>query len=128
MPSNVCVRPLTKVTVNLLIYSSINCSFQASVAAPFTAGSDQGIECVPLLIREGRAALVTSFGMFKFMALYSLIQFITLTILYSHVTLLSDIGFMYVDLVVIDVVALTMSRNYPCKFVRLIVVTKIFEC
>lgn len=85
------------------------------MAAPFTSSLEHGIECVPLLIREGRAALVTSFGMFKFMALYSLIQFITITVLYSYGTLLSDVGFMYIDLVVIEIVALTMSRNYPCK-------------
>lgn len=33
--------------------------------------------------REGRAALVTSFCVFKFMALYSIIQYITVTLLYS---------------------------------------------
>lgn len=32
---------------------------------------------------EGRTALVTSFGVFKFMALYSIVQFISVTILYS---------------------------------------------
>lgn len=34
-------------------------------------------------IREGRAALVTSFGVFKYMALYSMIQFISVLILYA---------------------------------------------
>ena len=34
-------------------------------------------------LREGRAALTTSFGMFKFMALYSMIQFVSVMILYS---------------------------------------------
>lgn len=33
--------------------------------------------------REGRAALITSFCVFKFMALYSMIQYITVTLLYS---------------------------------------------
>lgn len=32
------------------------------------------IRCVPTVIREGRAALVTSFGVFKYMAGYSLTQ------------------------------------------------------
>ena len=85
------------------------------MAAPFTSSIEEGIECVPLMIREGRAALVTSFGMFKFMALYSLIQFVTVAILYTHLTSLTDVGFMYIDLLVIDVIALTMSRNHPCK-------------
>ena len=33
--------------------------------------------------REGRAALVTSFSVFKFMALYSLTEFLSAAILYS---------------------------------------------
>jgi len=36
-----------------------------------------------LSTREGRAALVTSFGVFKYMALYSMIQFVSLLILYT---------------------------------------------
>ncbi|KAJ3222081.1 hypothetical protein HK099_002735 [Clydaea vesicula] len=39
---------------------------EASVAAPFTSQVTH-IECVPTLIREGRAALVTSFSCFKYM-------------------------------------------------------------
>lgn len=35
------------------------------------------------LRREGRAALMTSFCVFKFMALYSLIQYLSVTLLYS---------------------------------------------
>jgi len=37
---------------------------------------------VILCFREGRAALVTSYGIFKFMACYSLTQFSTVCILY----------------------------------------------
>jgi cation-transporting P-type ATPase 13A2 len=65
---------------------------EASVAAPFTSRSFE-ISCVVRLIRcrlfvfisdcrEGRAALVTSFSCFKYMALYSAIQFISVSILY----------------------------------------------
>ena len=35
-----------------------------------------------LCYREGRAALVTSFGVFKYMACYSLTQFTSVCILY----------------------------------------------
>lgn len=35
------------------------------------------------LCREGRAALITSFCVFKFMALYSIIQYVSVTLLYS---------------------------------------------
>uniref|UniRef100_H2YT62 Cation-transporting ATPase n=1 Tax=Ciona savignyi TaxID=51511 RepID=H2YT62_CIOSA len=91
---------------------------EASVAAPFTSHTDLGIECVPTLIREGRAALVTSFGMFKFMALYSLIQFCTITLLYNDLTNLSDVMYLYIDLIIIDLVAVTMSRNHACKYLH----------
>lgn len=43
-----------------------------------------------MVIREGRAALVTSFGVFKYMAGYSLTQFLTVTILYWLDTNLQD--------------------------------------
>lgn len=46
---------------------------EASVAAPFTSRTPD-ISCVIEVIKEGRAALVTSFSCFKYMALYSLIQ------------------------------------------------------
>ena len=40
-------------------------------------------KCCIKYFREGRAALVTSFGCFKYMALYSFIQFISVIILYT---------------------------------------------
>jgi len=55
---------------------------EASVAAPFTSKTPD-ISCVPNLIREGRCSLVTSFGIFKYMALYSMVQFISVLILYA---------------------------------------------
>jgi cation-transporting ATPase 13A2 len=55
---------------------------EASVAAPFTSAI-QDISCIVHLILEGRCALVTSFAVFKYMALYSLIQFTTVLILYK---------------------------------------------
>uniref|UniRef100_A0A452RAB0 ATPase 13A3 n=1 Tax=Ursus americanus TaxID=9643 RepID=A0A452RAB0_URSAM len=55
---------------------------EASVASPFTSKTPS-ISCVPNLIREGRAALMTSFCVFKFMALYSIIQYFSVTLLYS---------------------------------------------
>lgn len=55
---------------------------EASVAAPFTSATEN-ISCLKHLMLEGRCALVTSFAVFKYMALYSLIQFITILILYK---------------------------------------------
>ncbi|CAH8501091.1 unnamed protein product [Schistosoma mattheei] len=54
---------------------------EASVASPFTS-KQQNISCVPTLIREGRCALTTSFGAFKFMVGYSMIQFFSVILLY----------------------------------------------
>ena len=62
---------------------------EASVAAPFTSRSPD-ITCVPAVVREGRCALVTSFGVFKYMALYSIIQFVSVLMLYTLKTNLGD--------------------------------------
>ena len=43
----------------------------------------QNITPLLLLMREGRAALATSVACFKYMALYSAIQFITILRLYN---------------------------------------------
>lgn len=62
---------------------------EASVAAPFTSRLFE-ISCVPTVIREGRAALVTSFSCFKFMSLYSAIQFCSVSFLYTSGSNLGD--------------------------------------
>lgn len=82
---------------------------EASVAAPFTSRHFE-ISCVPALIkylhfftyqniyispklilyREGRAALVTSFCCFKYMSLYSAIQFSSVSLLYTSASNLGD--------------------------------------
>lgn len=85
---------------------------EASVAAPFTSRSTD-IGCFLEVIREGRAALVTSFSCFKFMALYSLIQFTTVTLLYSLASSLGDFQFLYIDLAIIIPIAITMGRTEP---------------
>lgn len=85
---------------------------EASVAAPFTS-STPDIGCVLEVIKEGRAALVTSFSCFKYMALYSLIQFTSVTLLYSFASSLGDFQFLYIDLFIIIPVAITMGRTLP---------------
>ncbi|OKL61963.1 hypothetical protein UA08_02661 [Talaromyces atroroseus] len=62
---------------------------EASVAAPFTSRIFD-ISCVPTLIKEGRSALVTSFCCFKYMSLYSAIQFTTVSFLYTSASNLGD--------------------------------------
>ncbi|GFN76982.1 cation-transporting ATPase, partial [Plakobranchus ocellatus] len=83
---------------------------EASVAAPFTS-SVNNIECVVTAVREGRAALVTSFGCFKYMALYSFIQFVSVLILYTCLTNLSDFEFLYIDLVITTSIAVLMGNT-----------------
>jgi cation-transporting ATPase 13A2 len=94
---------------------------EASVAAPFTSRVFD-ITCVPNVIKDGRAALVTSFSCFKYMSLYSAIQFTTVSFLYASASNLGDFQFLYIDLVIILPVAifmgwagpsLTLSRKRP---------------
>ncbi|EAU91429.2 P-type ATPase [Coprinopsis cinerea okayama7 len=85
---------------------------EASVAAPFTSNTPD-IGCVLDVIREGRAALVTSFSCFKYMALYSIIQFTSVTLLYSFASSLGDFQFLYIDLFIIIPIAVTMARTLP---------------
>ncbi|XP_065604292.1 polyamine-transporting ATPase 13A3 isoform X2 [Cyrtonyx montezumae] len=87
---------------------------EASVASPFTSRTPS-ISCVPKLIREGRAALITSFCVFKFMALYSIIQYISVTLLYSILSNFGDHQFLFIDLAIILVVVFTMSLNRAWK-------------
>ncbi|XP_012518030.1 PREDICTED: probable cation-transporting ATPase 13A2 [Propithecus coquereli] len=85
---------------------------EASVVSPFTS-STASIECVPTVIREGRCSLDTSFSVFKYMALYSLTQFISVLILYTINTNLGDVQFLAIDLVITTTVAVLMSRTGP---------------
>ncbi|KAG2462182.1 AT133 ATPase, partial [Polypterus senegalus] len=96
-------------------HSGISLSeLEASVASPFTSKTPS-ISCVPNLIREGRAALITSFCVFKFMALYSIIQYISVTLLYSILSNLGDFQFLFIDIAIILVVVFTMSLNPAWK-------------
>ena len=83
---------------------------EASVAAPFTSRTND-IGCVVSVIKEGRAALVTSFSCFKFMALYSIIQFTTVSFLYAFASNLGDFQFLYIDLALILPIAVFMGRT-----------------
>ncbi|KAK8732753.1 hypothetical protein OTU49_006909 [Cherax quadricarinatus] len=88
---------------------------EASVAAPFTSRTNN-IKCVPQVVCEGRCALTTNFSVFKYMALYSIIQFVSVLILYSAYTNLSDPQFLYIDLFIVTVVAIFMGYTGPSLF------------
>lgn len=87
---------------------------EASVAAPFTSRQFD-ISCVPQVIKEGRAALVTSFSCFKYMSLYSAIQFCSVSFLYASASNLGDFQFLFIDLLLILPIAIFMgwSAAYP---------------
>ncbi|XP_009872087.1 PREDICTED: probable cation-transporting ATPase 13A4, partial [Apaloderma vittatum] len=87
---------------------------EASVASPFTSRT-HSIACVPELIREGRAALVTSFCMFKYMALYSTIQYLGVLLLYWQLNSFGNYQFLFQDLAITTVIGVTMSFTgaYP---------------
>lgn len=70
---------------------------ESSVASPFTSHV-ANISCMPRIIREGRAALVTSFGIFKFMVLYSLLEFTSTFVLYNIDSNLTDFEFLFIDI------------------------------
>lgn len=87
---------------------------EASVASPFTS-KIENISCVPLLIREGRCSLVTSFSLFRYMALYSLIQFCSVVILCTLQTSPGDWQFVYWDMALVTVLALVMGMGGPSE-------------
>lgn len=92
---------------------------ESSVASPFTS-KNANISCIINVIKEGRAALVTSFGIFKYMTGYSLCQFISVLLLYSMDSNLTDMEFLYIDLFIISVFAFFFGKtsSYPGKLVR----------
>ncbi|KAK5923304.1 hypothetical protein CgunFtcFv8_000285 [Champsocephalus gunnari] len=87
---------------------------EASVASPFTSKTSN-ISCVPLLIREGRCSLVTSFSLLRYMALYSLVQFCSVLILYTVRTNFSDWQFLFFDMFVVTALAIFMGNGGPSK-------------
>nr|XP_027204749.1 probable cation-transporting ATPase 13A3 [Dermatophagoides pteronyssinus]XP_027204751.1 probable cation-transporting ATPase 13A3 [Dermatophagoides pteronyssinus] len=87
---------------------------EASVASPFTS-KRPNISCIPTLIREGRASIVTAFGILKYMACYSLTQFISVIILYTFYSNLTDKEFLYIDLFLITLFVMLFGRNRAFK-------------
>lgn len=83
---------------------------EASVAAPFTS-KVSSVFAVLTLLREGRCALATSVQIFKFMACYSLIQFVSVLLLYSIGNTFGDLQFLWIDLVIILPLVFLMGRT-----------------
>lgn len=90
---------------------------EASVAAPFTSRIFD-ISCVLDVIKEGRCALTTSFSCFKYMSLYSAIQFVSVSILYGQGSNLGDFQFLWIDLFLILPIAVLMAWSGPYPKLR----------
>lgn len=81
---------------------------EASIAAPFTS-QVQDVRCVVTLLREGRAAMATSFQAFKFIEIYAMIQFISVLLLIPDGCTLTDKDFLYEDIVALVPLSIMMA-------------------
>lgn len=83
---------------------------EASIAGHFTSLEPE-VACIPAVLREGRCALATSIQSFKFMALYSMVQFTSVSLLYYAGSNLSDNQYIWIDLLTILPLAIFMSYS-----------------
>jgi cation-transporting ATPase 13A3/4/5 len=87
---------------------------EASVSAPFTS-STPSIECIPVLLREGRSSLATSFQLFRFMALYSMTQFTTAILVTFNESFLGNWEYLYEDLWIVFPLVILLGRSRSAK-------------
>ena len=73
---------------------------EASIAANFTS-KNPDVSCIYELLREGKCSLTTSIQTFKYMMLYSMIQFFCVTLCMIYTTYLSDFQYLVSDLFII---------------------------
>uniref|UniRef100_F7CCU3 Cation-transporting ATPase n=1 Tax=Xenopus tropicalis TaxID=8364 RepID=F7CCU3_XENTR len=85
---------------------------EASVASPFTSNIPN-IKCVTTLIKEGRNALVSSFTVFKFLTMVTLLALTSFVLLFLKQALLGNIQFTLQDIGIMVVFSLTASLNGP---------------
>ncbi len=91
---------------------------EASVAAPFTSNVTD-ISCILNLLKIGRSSIVASFVSFKFMSMYSIIQFTTLSLLYTFASSLTDWQFIYMDLILILPLGILINQYEPAETLSL---------
>ena len=87
---------------------------EASIAAPFTS-KNQNISCIVPLLKEGKSSLVTSIQTFKYMMMYSLVQFLCVTMLMVLNSYLSEYQFLSVDIFIIIPLAFFIPATGPYK-------------
>lgn len=86
----------------------------SSIAAPFTSQIPDISSVITVLV-EGRCALTTSIQCFKFMALYSMIQFVSVSFMYWFYSNLTDYQFLLFDLFTVLPLSVLMSMTGPIK-------------
>jgi cation-transporting ATPase 13A2 len=69
---------------------------EASIAAPFTSNVEN-ISSVADLLRIGRCSLDLSYMIFKYMLVYSSMEFTSVVILYFHTSSISDSQLVFID-------------------------------
>ena len=85
---------------------------EASIAAGFTSNIPD-VSCIFELLREGKCSLTTSIQTFKYMMLYSMIQFICVTLMLIYITYLSDFQFLVSDLFIIFPLEWFLAMTHP---------------
>ena len=83
---------------------------EASIAAHFTSTTPD-VSCLIKLLREGKASLVTSIQTFKYMMIYSVIQFCSVTLLMVNSSYLSDGQFLASDVFIIFPLAFFIAKT-----------------
>ena len=85
---------------------------EASIAAGFTSQIPD-VSCIFELLREGKCSLTTSIQTFKYMMLYSMIQFICVTLLLIYISYLTDFQFLVSDLFIIFPLEWFLAMTHP---------------
>ncbi|GIY70495.1 hypothetical protein CDAR_492031 [Caerostris darwini] len=96
---------------------------EASVAAPFTS-TQQNVQCIPTLIREGRATLVSTFDSFRYMVCYSFTFLLAVLFLFWDGQRPSDGAYVTIDIVLnlappflfgATTACQSLSKKQPCR-------------
>ncbi|KAM9316538.1 putative cation-transporting ATPase 13A4 [Gastrophryne carolinensis] len=87
---------------------------EASVAATFNS-QVTNISCVPRLLKEGRAAIVTTFCMFKYLAMFGLNEYVNTLLLYWQRNIFGNNQWLIHDFAIVFAIffAMAASPAYP---------------
>ncbi|KAL5264363.1 hypothetical protein ACHWQZ_G005456 [Mnemiopsis leidyi] len=91
---------------------------EASLAAPFTSAVFN-ITCVPVLLKEGRGALENGMAVFRFTAMYSVIQYVSVLLLIQYESILGDYQYLLEDLAVVLMFDFALGYTKPAKILAM---------